>query len=239
MIIYPAIDLKQGACVRLKQGIMDSAVIYNKDPVAQAQIFEDLGSQYLHMVDLDGAFQGQSVNHHAVENILKATALKIQLGGGLRNLDHIARWLDLGVDRVILGSIAVKQPDIAIAAAEKYPHKILIGLDSKNAIVTTDGWAKTANISLLKCADYFKNVPIAGFIHTDIAVDGMLQGVNIEQTMSLAYHVKVPVIASGGIKTLEHIQRVHDTGMIAGVITGKAIYEGHLNLKEALSLFPQ
>lgn len=237
MIIYPAIDLKNGQCVRLKQGMMDSAIIYNDTPLNQAMIFQNMGAEYLHIVDLDGAFQGKSVNHDAVRDIVKNTNMNIQLGGGIRDLDNIKYWLDLGVSRVILGSLAVKQPNIAIEAAHQYPNQIIIGLDSRDGMVTSEGWAEASTTPLLDCAKIFAQSPIAGFIHTDIASDGMLQGVNLQQTQHLAENTNAPVIASGGVRNLADIQAIKDTGIIAGVITGKAIYEGHLDLKEAFSIF--
>jgi phosphoribosylformimino-5-aminoimidazole carboxamide ribotide isomerase len=239
MILYPAIDLKDGQCVRLKRGEMNSATIFNTDPAAQAEIFEHQGFQWLHLVDLNGAFAGHPVNAEAVDGILARVSIPVQLGGGIRDLATIAMWLDKGVRRVILGTIAARDPDLVIEAAKLYPGRIAVGIDARNGQVAVEGWGETSSLSARELALRFAGAGIAAVIYTDIDRDGMLQGLNIEQTLALANAIPVPVIASGGLASMDDIHRLSkpDCARLGGAIAGRALYDGRIDPAMALALF--
>lgn len=237
MILYPAIDLKDGVCVRLKRGIMDDATIYNDDPAAQAMQFKKLGFSWLHIVDLNGAFAGQPVNAEAVSAILGATDLPVQLGGGIRDLQTIQRWIDRGVARVILGTVALRDPDLVRTAAREYPGRIAVGIDAKGGKVAVEGWAEVSEMTAIDLAKSFENDGVAAIIHTDIDRDGVLEGVNVAATLEVAQAVSIPVIASGGVATVADVTALkacEDQG-IAGAIIGRALYEGTLEPTGALA----
>jgi len=238
MILFPAIDLKDGQCVRLRQGEMDQATVFNADPAAQAKAFEDQGFEWLHVVDLNGAFEGKPVNGAAVEAIFDAVHLPIQLGGGIRDLDTIAMWLDKGIDRVILGTAAVRNPDLVREAARDFPGCIAVGIDARDGKVAIEGWAETSEMTALDLARRFEDAGVAAIIHTDIARDGVLEGLNLDATAELAETVSVPVIASGGLASLDDIKRLLEPRFkkLDGAITGRALYDGRLDAKEALAM---
>ena len=235
MIIYPAIDLKDGQCVRLLKGDMTDATVFSDDPGAQAKAFQDAGAEWLHLVDLNGAFAGQPVNADAVEAILAKTSIPTQLGGGIRNLDAIESWVDKGVARVILGTAAVENPRLVREAAKAFPGKIAIGLDARNGFVATRGWAKETTLKVTDLAKALEDAGIAAIIYTDIDRDGAMGGPNIPATEALARAVNVPVIASGGVASIEDLRRLRDTRVISGAISGRAIYHGAIDLKKALA----
>ncbi|WP_229709222.1 1-(5-phosphoribosyl)-5-[(5-phosphoribosylamino)methylideneamino]imidazole-4-carboxamide isomerase [Bombella favorum] len=240
LTLYPAIDLKGGACVRLRQGEMSEATHYSDNPPAQAKLFEEAGCRHLHIVDLDGAFAGQSANVKAVEGIIANTSLPIQLGGGLRDMKTIERWLEAGVSRVILGSAAVKDPGLVRQAAHAWPGRVIAGIDARQGRVATEGWAEVSELTATDLARRMEDAGVAGIIFTEITRDGMLEGLDIDQTVTLARHVSIPVIASGGVGTLEHLralrQAADSTPGITGVIVGRALYDGRINLPEALNI---
>jgi phosphoribosylformimino-5-aminoimidazole carboxamide ribotide isomerase len=239
MILFPAIDLKDGHCVRLKRGDMQSATVFNTDPAAQAEAFERQGFQWLHLVDLNGAFAGRPVNGEAVETILQRVAIPVQLGGGIRDLATIAMWLDKGVSRVILGTVAARNPGLVREAAKLYPDRIAVGIDARNGQVAVEGWGETSALSARDVAMRFADAGIAAIIYTDIDRDGMLQGINIDSTLSLAESVPVPVIASGGLGSMADIERLSrpDCAPLAGVIAGRALYDGRIDPAMALAIF--
>ena len=234
MEIFPAIDLKEGKAVRLSKGDMATAKIYSDDPSELAKKFEDLGAKWLHLVDLDGAFAGEAVNLKTVEKIARATNLKIELGGGIRNEERIKSYLDSGISRVILGSIALKNPNFVKQVAEKYP--VAVGIDAINGYVATEGWADVSNMKAADLAREFAGVGVEAIICTDIGKDGMLSGVNVEFTVDIANASKIDTIASGGVKDISDIIALKNTNRIFGVIVGKAYYEGKIDLKEAFRL---
>ena len=238
MILFPAIDLKDGQCVRLKLGDMEQATVYNTDPAAQAKAFEDQGFEWLHVVDLNGAFAGESVNGAAVDAILKATKNPVQLGGGIRSLEHIARWLDRGLSRVILGTVAVRDPALVIEACRQFPGKIAVGIDSKGGKVAVEGWAEASELGVIELAKKFEGAGVSAIIYTDIDRDGILTGINWESTLALADAVSIPVIASGGLASLDDIRRMlePDAAKLEGAITGRALYDGRIDPAEALAL---
>jgi phosphoribosylformimino-5-aminoimidazole carboxamide ribotide isomerase len=238
MILFPAIDLKDGQCVRLVQGEMDQATVFNDDPAAQAQSFEEAGFEWLHVVDLNGAFEGRPVNRQAVEAIYEAVHLPIQLGGGIRDLDTIIAWLDLGIDRVVLGTAAVREPALVREAAHDFPGCIAVGIDARDGKVAIEGWAETSEMTALDLARRFEDVGVAAIIHTDIARDGVLEGLNLDASAELAKAVTIPVIASGGLSGLEDVRRLLDPryAMLEGAIAGRALYDGRLDAGEALAL---
>ena len=236
MIIYPAIDLKDGQCVRLLRGDMKCATVFNQSPVAQALSFQGEGAKFLHIVDLNGAFKGQSVNGDAVNDILENVNIPIQLGGGIRSLDDIDYWVNKGVARVILGTVAIKDPDLVITAATRHPGKIAIGLDTKDGMVACNGWEDDTTIKAEDLAIKFADAGIVAIIHTDINRDGAMMGVNFAETASLARKVSIPIIASGGAKNIDDVKTALSTRGIAGLISGRALYDGSLDLKEALQL---
>ena len=236
MILFPAIDLKGGECVRLKLGDMDQATVYNTDPGAQAKAFEDQGFEWLHVVDLDGAFAGEAVNGDAVEAILAATSNPVQLGGGIRTVEHIRYWLDKGVSRVILGTIAVRDPDLVREACKDFPGQIAVGIDAKGGKVAVEGWAETSELTVIDMAARFEDAGVAAIIFTDIDRDGVLTGINWESTLELARSTSIPVIASGGLASMDDIKRMTkaDAQILEGAITGRALYDGRINPDEAL-----
>jgi len=239
LTLYPAIDLKGGACVRLKRGAMDQATIYADNPAAQAQLFEQAGFTALHVVDLNGAFAGHGVNQAAVRAIREAVSIPIQLGGGIRDMEGIEAWFELGIARVILGSVAVKNPALVRAAAAAFPERIIVGIDASNGMVATEGWAEISTISATDLALRLEDAGIAAIIHTDIARDGMLAGLNLEATEALARSVTIPVIASGGVAGLDDIITLREaatrTPNIAGTIIGRALYDGRIEAAAALA----
>ncbi len=238
MILFPAIDLKDGQCVRLVQGEMDQATVFNADPAAQAKAFEAQGFEWLHVVDLNGAFEGKPVNEKAVEAIFAATHLPIQLGGGIRDLDTVTMWLEKGIDRVILGTTAVRNPDLVREAARDFPGCIAVGIDARDGKVAIEGWAETSEISALDLARRFEDAGVAAIIHTDIARDGVLEGLNLDATLAIAEAVTIPVIASGGLAGIDDIKRLLEPRYekLDGAIAGRALYDGRLDAKEALTL---
>ena len=238
MILFPAIDLKDGECVRLKLGEMDAATVYNTDPAAQARLFEQQGFQWLHVVDLNGAFEGESVNGAAVEAILAATKNPVQLGGGIRTLDHIEFWLSRGLARVILGTVAVRDPDLVKEACRKFPGKIAVGIDAKGGKVAVEGWAEASELGVIELARIYEGAGVAAIIYTDIDRDGILTGINWDSTIELANSVSIPVIASGGLASMEDIRRMTepDCEKLEGAISGRALYDGRLDPAEALAI---
>ncbi|MBL8572813.1 MAG: 1-(5-phosphoribosyl)-5-[(5-phosphoribosylamino)methylideneamino]imidazole-4-carboxamide isomerase [Hyphomicrobiaceae bacterium] len=238
MILFPAIDLKDGVCVRLKLGDMNEATVYNTDPAAQARDFEAMGFKYLHVVDLNGAFAGNSVNGAAVEAILRAVKMPVQLGGGIRTLDAIEAWLDKGVTRVILGTVAVRDPALVKAACARFPGRIVVGIDAKGGKVAVEGWAEASSLSAIDLARKFEDAGVAAIVYTDIDRDGVLKGINFESTLALAEAVSIPVIASGGLASIADIERLvqPDCARLEGAISGRAIYDGRLDPAEALAL---
>ncbi|WP_064712442.1 1-(5-phosphoribosyl)-5-[(5-phosphoribosylamino)methylideneamino]imidazole-4-carboxamide isomerase [Rhizobium bangladeshense] len=238
MILFPAIDLKGGQCVRLKLGDMQQATVYNTDPAAQAKSFEEQGFEWLHVVDLDGAFAGHSANGDAVEAILKATKNPVQLGGGIRTLDHIEAWLSRGLRRVILGTVAVRNPDLVIEACRKFPGRVAVGIDAKSGKVAVEGWAEASELGIIELARKFEGAGVAAIIYTDIDRDGILTGINWSSTLELADAVSIPVIASGGLASIEDIKRMlqPDARKLEGAISGRALYDGRIDPAEALAL---
>ena len=237
-ILFPAIDLKDGQCVRLKLGDMEQATIYNPDPGDQAKSFEKQGFQWLHVVDLNGAFEGETVNGAAVEAILANTKNPVQLGGGIRNLDHIAHWLDKGISRVILGTIAVRDPDLVKAACKQFPGKIAVGIDAKGGKVAVEGWAEASELGVIELAQKFEGAGVSAIIYTDIDRDGILTGINWSSTIELADAVSIPVIASGGLASIEDVKKLAspECSKLEGAITGRALYDGRLDAAEALKV---
>jgi phosphoribosylformimino-5-aminoimidazole carboxamide ribotide isomerase len=237
MILYPAIDLKDGACVRLYKGEMDQATVFNDNPAAQARAFQDEGCEWLHLVDLNGAFVGEPVNGAAVETILQATSVPAQLGGGIRDMATIERWLDKGLARVILGTVAVENPDLVREAAKAFPGHVAIGLDARNGMVATRGWADETDMEVTDLARKFEDAGVSALIYTDINRDGAMQGPNVEATAALARAVSIPVIASGGVSSLDDLRALKASGApLDGAISGRALYDGAIDLKEALDV---
>ena len=234
MILYPAIDLKDGQCVRLLRGAMDQATVFGDDPAAQAATFQAAGCQWLHLVDLNGAFAGSPVNAAAVEAILTRVSVPCQLGGGIRDMATIEMWLTKGLARVILGTVAVENPTLVRAAARAFPGKIAVGIDARKGFVATKGWATETTIQATDLARSFQDAGVAALIYTDIDRDGAMQGPNIEATEALARAVTIPVIASGGVSRMADLLALKSTGVIAGAISGRAIYDGAIDLAEAL-----
>ncbi len=238
MILFPAIDLKDGSCVRLELGDMNRATIFNDSPANQAKSFEDQGFEYLHVVDLNGAFAGESVNGQAVEDILKAVNFPVQLGGGIRTLEHIEAWLDKGLARVILGTVALKNPELVKQACKAFPKQIAVGIDAKGGKVATEGWAEVSQLSAIDLAKRFEGVGVSAIIYTDIDRDGILTGINWESTLELANKVSIPVIASGGLASMNDIEQMIKPEMqvLEGAISGRALYDGRIDVKQALAL---
>jgi phosphoribosylformimino-5-aminoimidazole carboxamide ribotide isomerase len=238
LIVFPAIDLKGGQVVRLAEGDMDRATVYGDDPAAQAMLFADQGAEFLHVVDLDGAFAGDSVNGEAVAAIVERFPGHVQLGGGIRNRDAIERWFDLGVSRVVIGTAALENPELVREAARDFPGGIVVAVDARDGMVATRGWADVSTVEVIDLARRFEDAGVAALLFTDVGRDGMLKGCNIEATVDLARSVRIPVIASGGVKGLAdiHVLALHARDGIEGVITGRALYDGRLDLAAALSV---
>ena len=238
MIIFPAIDLKQGQVVRLAEGDMARATVYGDNPAAQAMIFAEAGSQYLHVVDLDGSFAGRAENREAVEAIVEVFPGHVQLGGGIRTRDAVAGWFDLGVSRVVMGSAALKDPEFVKDMAKEFPGGIVVAVDARDGMVATEGWADVSDVAVVDLARRFEDVGVASLLFTDIGRDGLLKGANIDATVDLARRVDIPVIASGGVKGLDDIRllALHAADGIEGVITGRALYEGRLDLSAAIQM---
>ena len=234
MILYPAIDLKDGQCVRLLRGDMEAATVFGDDPAAQALKFQDAGCEWLHLVDLNGAFAGAPVNASAVEAILKSVRVPVQLGGGIRDLATIEMWLSKGLARVILGTVAVEVPGIVRQAARAFPGQVAVGIDARKGFVATKGWSTQTKVQATDLARSFEDAGVAAIIYTDIDRDGAMQGPNIGATEALARAVSIPVIASGGVSTLADLIALRDTGVIAGAISGRALYDGTIDLQTAL-----
>ncbi len=238
MILFPAIDLKDGQCVRLKLGDMAQATVFNDDPAAQAKSFEAQGFEYLHVVDLNGAFAGESVNGGAVDAILKAVRFPVQLGGGIRTLAHVESWLTRGVTRVILGTVAVRDPALVKEAAARFPGRVAVGIDARSGKVAVEGWAETSELDVLELARRFEGAGVAAIVYTDIDRDGVLAGINWESTLTLARAVTIPVIASGGLASMADIERLAspDAQVLEGAITGRALYDGRIDARRALAM---
>lgn len=232
--VYPAIDLKDGNCVRLYKGDMDAATIFSDNPAAQAMEFVDAGCQWLHLVDLNGAFAGAPVNDDAVKAILAEVNVPVQLGGGIRDLETMEHWLEAGISRLILGTLAVKNPQLVKEACKAFPGKIAVGIDALGGFVAVEGWAEASKLGVIELAKMFEDAGVTAIIHTDIDRDGTLTGCNSQASSELASAVKIPVIASGGVKDIEDIKAVKAAGNLDGVVTGRAIYDGRLDLVEAL-----
>ena len=238
MILFPAIDLKEGLAVRLQQGDMARATVFHRDPAAQARAFEAQGFDYLHMVDLDGAFAGKPVNAAAVERILESVGIPVQLGGGIRNTATVEAWLEKGVTRVIIGTAAVRDPAFVKQAARDFPGRVAVGLDARDGKVAVEGWAETSELSTLDIARRFEDAGVAAIIYTDIARDGLLKGLNLDATIALADAISIPVIASGGLASIEDIKALLEprARKLEGAIAGRALYDGRLDAAEALNL---
>ncbi|HEY5798437.1 MAG TPA: 1-(5-phosphoribosyl)-5-[(5-phosphoribosylamino)methylideneamino]imidazole-4-carboxamide isomerase [Bosea sp. (in: a-proteobacteria)] len=237
VILFPAIDLKNGQCVRLKQGDMDQATVFNDDPAAQAAAFEAQGFQWLHVVDLDGAFAGKPMNAAAVEGILKSVAFPVQLGGGIRDMKTVEGWLAKGVRRVIIGTAAVRDPAFVREAAKAFPGKVAVGIDARDGYVAVEGWAETSALAADDLGRRFEDAGVAAIVYTDIARDGMLQGINWDGTIALANALTIPVIASGGLASMADIERLMapDAAILEGAISGRALYDGRIDPAAALA----
>ncbi len=240
MILYPAIDLKDGACVRLLKGEMDKATVFNDDPAAQALEFQNAGCEWLHLVDLNGAFAGTPVNAAPVQAILRACTIPVQLGGGIRDMATIENWLEKGLARVILGTVAVENPELVRQAARAFPDQVAVGLDARDGMVATRGWAKETDIEVTALARKFEDAGVAAIIYTDINRDGAMQGPNVAATAALANAVSIPVIASGGVSSMADLQALKDCGApLNGAISGRALYDGAIDLGEAMDLLAE
>lgn len=238
MIIFPAIDLKDGKCVRLEKGEMNRATVFNDDPAAQAGKFEGQGFKWIHVVDLNGAFAGRPVNIEPVKQIIASVKIPLQLGGGIRDISTIEQWLEAGVSRVILGTIALRKPAIVIEACKKFPGKIVVGVDGKNGKVAVEGWAETSTVGVAELAKKFEDAGVSAILYTDVARDGMLQGVDLSGTKSLAESINIPVIASGGVADIEDIKAIKaiEGSGVCGVVVGRALYDGRIDIKQALAV---
>jgi phosphoribosylformimino-5-aminoimidazole carboxamide ribotide isomerase len=241
VILFPAIDLKDGVAVRLEQGDMRRATVFHRDPAAQAHAFETQGFEYLHIVDLDGAFAGKPVNAQAVERILETIAIPVQLGGGVRDMATVEGWLAKGVTRVIIGTAAVRNPALVREAAKKFPGRIAVGLDAREGKVAVEGWAETSELTALEIAKRFEDAGVAAIIYTDISRDGLLKGLNLDATIALAEIISIPVIASGGLASLDDIRALLQprAAKLAGAIAGRALYDGRLDPAQALELIAE
>jgi phosphoribosylformimino-5-aminoimidazole carboxamide ribotide isomerase len=238
MLVIPAIDLKEGKCVRLEQGLMDKDTVFNDNPAAQARAWQEQGAEMLHIVDLDGAFAGQPKNRAAIEAIVNAITIPSQLGGGIRDIETIEAYLSLGLSRVIIGTAAQRNPDLVREACTRFPGRIVVGIDAKNGMVAVQGWAEVTDITAVDLARKFEGFGVSAIIYTDISRDGMLQGPNLEATKALAEAVSIPIIASGGVSSLKDIENLMaiEASGVTGVITGKAVYTGAFRLAEAVAL---
>ncbi len=235
MILYPAIDLKDGACVRLRRGAMADVTVFNDDPAAQARQFALSGCEWIHVVDLNGAFAGRPVNAAAVDAILAAVDVPVQLGGGIRTMDVAADWLARGVRRIVLGTAALKNPELVISACERWPGQVAVGIDARDGFVAVEGWAEPSKVSAAALAALFADAGVAAIVYTDIDRDGMMGGVNVDATAALASATAIPVIASGGIASIDDLRALRDRGGIAGAISGRALYDGRLDLAAAIA----
>ena len=241
MILFPAIDLKDGKCVRLYKGEMDQATVFNDNPSDQAQKFERAGCEWIHIVDLNGAFAGRPINEEPVDEILKSVTIPIQLGGGIRDIETIENWIKKGVNRIILGTIALRDPSFVIAAAKIFPGKIVVGIDARNGMVAVEGWAKTSDMSAAQLGKKFQDAGVTSIIYTDIDRDGTMNGLNIENTVALSDALSIPVIASGGVASIDDLKilklaATKTNGTIEGVISGRAIYDGRLNIRDGIAI---
>jgi phosphoribosylformimino-5-aminoimidazole carboxamide ribotide isomerase len=238
VILFPAIDLKNGQCVRLEQGDMARATVFNLDPAAQARSFASQGFEYLHVVDLDGAFAGKPMNAQAVESMLKAVTMPVQLGGGIRDIATIEAWLGKGIARVIIGTAAVRDPALVKEAAKAFPGRVAVGLDARDGKVAVEGWAETSQVTVLEIAQRFEDAGVAAIIFTDIARDGLLKGLNLDATIALAESISIPVIASGGFASIDDVKAMLEprAKKLAGAIAGRALYDGRLDPAAALAL---
>jgi len=238
VILFPAIDLKEGQCVRLEQGDMARVTVFNLDPAAQAASFAAQGFEYLHVVDLDGAFAGKPMNAHAVEAMLAAVSVPVQLGGGIRDLRTVEAWLAKGIARVIIGTAAVRDPELVKAAAKEFPGRVAVGLDARDGKVAVQGWAETSEVTALEIARRFEDAGVAAIIFTDISRDGLLKGLNLDATIALAERISIPVIASGGFASLDDVKALlaPRAEKLAGAIVGRALYDGRLDPQAALAL---
>ena len=238
MILFPAIDLKDGMCVRLQQGDMQRATVFNRDPAAQAHTFETQGFRHLHVVDLDGAFAGKPMNGAAVERILETVGLCVQLGGGIRDMAMVEGWLEKGVNRVIIGTAAVRDPALVKEAAKKFPKRVAVSIDARVGKVAVEGWAETSELTVLDIAKRFEDAGVAAIVYTDVARDGMLKGINWDATIALAEAISIPVIASGGLASIDDVKTMTEprAKKLEGAIAGRALYDGRLDAAEALKL---
>lgn len=239
MHFLPAIDLKDGQCVRLLRGDMDKATVFNDDPASQARAFNEAGCDWLHVVDLNGAFEGKPVNADAVESILSATGtMKVELGGGIRTMDTVDFWLDKGVTRVILGTVALRDPDLVKAACARHPGRVAVGIDARDGFVAVEGWAEVSEMTALDLARKFEDAGVSALIYTDIGRDGAMEGPNLEATMEMARAVSIPVILSGGVSSMDDLEAVAAAGgdLLEGVISGRAVYDGRIDPAEATKL---
>ena len=238
MIFFPAIDLKDGQCVRLVHGDMEQVTVFNDDAGAQAAAFAEQGCEWLHVVDLNGAFEGKPVNADPVRSILDAVDIPVQLGGGIRDLDTIEYWLDAGIRRVILGTVALRDPELVKTACRKFPDRVAVGIDARDGFVAVEGWAEVSEMTAVDLADKFEDAGVAAIIYTDIHRDGAMQGVNVEATAELAEATSIPVIASGGVSSVEDLKalKLKASSGIAGAISGRALYDGGMDLAEAIAV---
>jgi phosphoribosylformimino-5-aminoimidazole carboxamide ribotide isomerase len=238
MILFPAIDLKDGNCVRLFKGEMDKATVFSHNPAKQAFVFENAGAEWLHVVDLNGAFEGKSVNGDAVKRILENISIPIQLGGGIRDIEAVETWISLGVKRVILGTAALKNPALVLEACKKFPYQIVIGIDGRDGLVTVEGWAETSKIGVIELAKKFEGAGAAAIIYTDVTRDGAMQGSDFEGTKALAEAISIPVIASGGVSSLDDLRKLKqlEASGVAGVISGRAVYDKAFTIKDAKAI---
>lgn len=240
VILYPAIDLKDGQCVRLAQGDMERATVFNDNPADQARAFANAGTSWIHVVDLNGAFAGQPVNAAAVESIIEAVDVPVQLGGGIRDMAMVEHWLTSGVQRIVLGTVAVKNPQVVREACAAFPGRVAVGIDARGGRVAVEGWAETSDVKAEDLAKQFEDAGVAAIVHTDIDRDGVLQGPNLEASAALADAVSIPVIVSGGVAALDDLRAIKDRAQtssgVAGVISGRALYDGRIDLAEALTL---
>lgn len=238
LIVFPAIDLKGGQVVRLAEGDMDRATVYGDDPAAQAMLFAEAGAEHLHVVDLDGSFAGRAVNADAVESIVRTFPGHVQLGGGIRNRESVERWFDLGVSRIVIGTAALKDPEFVKTAARDFPGGIVVAVDARDGFVATDGWAEKSDMEVIDLARRFEDAGVASLLFTDVGRDGLLKGCNVQATVDLARATDIPVIASGGVAGIADIRMlaIHATDGIEGVITGRALYDGRLDLATAIAL---
>lgn len=241
MIFFPAIDLKDGNCVRLYQGDMDQATVFSDDPAAQARAFQDAGCEWVHLVDLNGAFEGRPVNGAAVNAILGALDIPVQLGGGIRTMATIDDWLARGVRRVILGTVALTDPDLVKAACKAHPGRVAVGIDARDGRVAVEGWAEVSELTALELAKRFEDAGVAAIIFTDIGRDGVMQGPNLQATLDLARAVSIPVIASGGVSSMADLEdlKAQGGGLLEGVISGRAVYDGKIDLPAAVKLLKE